>query len=101
MATEQRLIYVDALKKAIMAEPWKEQINAVRLTVDYINIIIDEQPTIDARPVVHGRWKYEKFDIYRCTNCNGCSHVKEVMGEPDWEYCPNCGAQMDGGADNG
>lgn len=28
-------------------------------------------------------------------------YVKEVMGLPDWDYCPNCGAKMDGGADNG
>lgn len=44
----------------------------------------------------HGRWLYEKFDIYRCSNCNACSHVKEVIGKPDWNYCPICGAMMDG-----
>ena len=26
--------------------------------------------------------------------------VKEVMGIPDWKYCPNCGAKMDRGVDN-
>ena len=52
-----RLIDAKALKKVIMAEPWKDQINAVRLTEDYINIIIDEQPPVDA------------VEVVRCKDC--------------------------------
>lgn len=66
-----RLIDADALKKAIMAEPWKEQINAVRLTVDYINIIIDEQPTVDAVPVVR---------------CEDCKHAY-LTYDGEVKYC--------------
>ena len=40
-----RLIDADALKNAIRAESWKEDIT-VKLAVEYINILIDEQPTI-------------------------------------------------------
>ena len=61
-----RLIDADALKKAIMAEPWKEQINAVRLTVDYINIIIDEQPSVDAVPLEQYNDLREDFVDYVC-----------------------------------
>ena len=67
-----RLIDADALKKAIMAEPWKEQINAVRLTVDYINIIIDEQPTVDAVPVVR---------------CKNCLYYQETIGKDSGKPC--------------
>ena len=61
----------------------------------YIEII----PSDDVAPVRHGRWEWDTEDIYRCSNCAEKSHVKEVMGVPEWDYCPNCGAKMDGGAD--
>lgn len=58
---------------------------------------IKEAPTIDAVPVRHGRWEGSSGDT--------CS----VCGEEcfDWlntraflyQYCPNCGAKMDGGDD--
>lgn len=93
-----RLIDADALKKAIMAEPWKNEPNAVRLTVDYINIIIDEQPTVDAAPVVHGRWeqvqRWATKAKYRCTVCGReiMSAVKVNIAK--YPYC-HCGAKMD------
>ena len=48
----------------------------------------------DVAHVVHGRWEWDTEDIYRCTVCYEKVHVKEVMGRPDWKYCPNCGARM-------
>ena len=62
---------------------------------------LDEAPTVDARPVVHGRW-IEKVDMvesylegctevfYECSVCE-CANIGESP------YCPNCGSQMDGG----
>lgn len=58
---------------------------------------VQRLPAADVAPVVHGRWEWDTEDIYRCTVCNEKAHVKEVMGQPDWHYCPNCGAKMDGG----
>ena len=57
-------------------------------------------PAADVAPVVHGQWECDTEDIYRCSNCAEKSHVKEVMGHPEWDYCPNCGAKMDGGDGN-
>ena len=57
-------------------------------------------PAADVAPVRHGRWEWDTEDIYRCSNCAEKSHVKEVMGHPEWDYCPNCGAKMDGGNGN-
>lgn len=90
-----RLIDADALKKAIMAEPWKNEPNAVRLTVDYINIIIDEQPTVDAVPVVHGDWVDGR--PYVNSRWKVCSVCHQTAPEPHggYNYCPNCGAKMD------
>ena len=51
---------------------------------------------IEVAEVRHGRWEWDTEDIYVCSNCTEKSHVKEVMGHPEWDYCPNCGAKMDG-----
>ena len=58
-------------------------------------------PAADVAPVVHGRWKWDTADIYRCTACGKRAHVKEVMNMPVWDYCPNCGARIDGGEADG
>ena len=62
-------------------------------------------PTIEAAPVVHGRWIEDDARGRHC--CSVCefevhddaSHV--MFG--DWriapKYCPNCGARMDGDGD--
>ena len=57
-------------------------------------------PSADVAPVRHGRWEWDTEDIYRCSNCAEKSHVKEVMGHPEWDYCPNCGAKMNRGDGN-
>ena len=52
---------------------------------------IDEIPTVDAEPVVHGKWIRNVIDgIYVCSEC-------ECTMECCTNYCPNCGARMDGG----
>ena len=62
MANEIRLIDANALKRAIRAESWVKNL-MVRLTLDYIDIIIDEAPTVDAVEVVRCkdcRWARQK-----------------------------------------
>lgn len=61
---------------------------------------LDEQPTIDAEPVRHGRWKLEPYltvwygpgepPEWECTQCRERAYNT-------YDYCPNCGAKMDGG----
>lgn len=65
--------------------------------------VIDEKVDApdDIAVVVHGRWEWDTEDIYMCSNCCRKSHVKEVMGQPDWDFCPVCGARMDGGEEDG
>ena len=56
--------------------------------------LIDNAPIVDAVPVVHGH-KVDDGGVYaRCSQCDG---VLPLCAN----YCPNCGAKMDGGADNG
>ena len=67
-------------------------------------------PTIEADPVRHGRWievtkhRDENGTIltdYECSEC--CAMVKDSYPEEieSERFCYNCGARMDGGADNG
>ena len=50
---------------------------------------IDEAPTIEAAPVVHGRWKQRGKNLGECSECGEVVLVR-------YRYCPNCGARMDG-----
>lgn len=68
-------------------------------------------PAADVAPVVHGRWECAYDDSTGETDitCSHCKNTRTVNGcfvstdgkscyfEDD--YCPNCGAKMDGGAD--
>jgi hypothetical protein len=55
---------------------------------------LDKQPTVDAVPVVHGRWKhYHKQNMAVCTNCSFERDLDTNFGNA--VSCPNCGAKMD------
>ena len=60
-----------------------------------IKLLLDNTPTADSVEAMHGHWSRIVSDFYMCSNCAEAAHVKEVMGKPDWNYCPNCGAKMD------
>ena len=59
--------------------------------------ILNQFPVADVAPVRHGRWIMHDDEFGLTCECSAC-HI-ETMG--DGNYCPNCGAKMDGGADNG
>ena len=76
--------------------------NAYHLT-NYATLILREAPTIDVAPVRHGRWISVPHKLARiCSVCNRDEPYKFADIDADvYDYCPNCGAKMDGGADNG
>lgn len=50
-------------------------------------------------PVRHGRWiEQEKYTFGVMYDCSVCGNRILDNGH-SWNYCPNCGAIMDGGAD--
>lgn len=60
----------------------------------FVQKCIDDAPTIEAEPVKHGRW----VDIpdrpqWDQKQCSLCGDIRCCQGN----YCPNCGAKMDGG----
>ena len=67
---------------------------------------VAKMPTIEAEPVKHGKWiktfrgmcesvntgEMLKRFIYKCSDCD---YVTGNQGE-HFNFCPNCGARMDG-----
>lgn len=62
---------------------------------------INSIPAADVAPVVHGRivGSLEDGRYRRRFSC--CGEDATMITQWAWpKYCPNCGAKMDGGADN-
>lgn len=85
-------------KEYIERKEVNSEINKLPLTEDATMEIlwaIDDIPTDDVAPVVHGYWAKEKTDVivsWKCSACCNCYY----LDEPNAKYCPNCGAKMDG-----
>ena len=85
MANEKRLIDANALKAEFpVIGNFKDDLWHSAT----VRVAIDNAPTVDAVEVVHGSW-LKRGQIYKCSLCACC-----VGGH--WDYCPNCGAKMDG-----
>lgn len=65
--------------------------------------VLDEMPAADVAPVRHGEWANEETAV-TCTAC-GRSYDTDFEIKRNvilnFDYCPNCGAKMDGGDLNG
>lgn len=63
--------------------------------------IINEQPTADVQEVKHGDWLKPGNDPidnkqWICSECKGLTETAYYCGHCYYNYCPNCGARMDG-----
>ena len=73
-----------------------------RWTPQRVKTLLLRQPAADVAPVVHEKWLLDRWPSWPHRECSRCKimipRTKEV---PDqyWQYCPNCGARMDGGAE--
>ena len=100
MANEKRLIEANALVEWLKRAGWflkgtenhKPTTKAIGKIIDHV----EAMPDVDA--VKHGRWIEGEMviddgvggHIYHCSECEDWYHA--------WtpNYCPNCGAKMDG-----
>ena len=86
----RRLIDLDKIKPIDFPSTEMDGLDVVR----YLNTL----PTVDAVEVVHGRWephpRHPEFD--RCSACCNCIIGDDWADDEKWNYCPNCGAKMDG-----
>ena len=69
---------------------------------EYLGNRLSVAPTIEAKPVVHGRWISKNPHGYEWIFvCSNCSYIDGYPFNDRSNYCPNCGAKMDGGIENG
>ena len=63
---------------------------------EVINVLV-----MDAQEVRHGHWINHYDDIWPVESTMECSlcHEEQGIDMLDTNYCPNCGAKMDGGED--
>lgn len=67
-------------------------------TPSRVKALIARQKSEDVSPVQHGRWE-KQSGLYSCSECGmTCPYdVKaDVIEYWSCNYCPNCGAKMDG-----
>ncbi len=103
MEIKKRLIDANALRvyRGINVGANLGGLRAIVLEKDIRNA-----PTVDAVEVVHGRWeKIDDFDGEFHWRCSACGvewfFYEEGPQENGCNYCPRCGAKMDGGSDEG
>lgn len=84
-----RLINADELKNELRSLGWFEDDN--ESFTSCLEDVIDDAPTIDAQPVVHGKWENVnpvEVPLYRCSVCGNTPTVIKT------NFCPDCGARM-------
>lgn len=96
-----RLIDADAL----LAKSFKYRIGGFTTKDVVAANNIKTAPTIDAEPVRHGHWIMKKTAADApytvCSHCNTSVRYNDeygmvVMNLKGANYCPNCGAKIDG-----
>ena len=60
--------------------------------------LIDIIPAADVKEVIHAHWIPKQYPFGNC-ECSNCHEEYGICGGlmGDYNYCPNCGAKMDGG----
>ena len=76
--------------------------NGCRCRACWVDDMLDDidcfQPAADVAPVRHGRWIIDSAGgKIACSDCR-CIYLGYNGGLPP-NYCPNCGAKLDGGTD--
>ena len=77
----------------------KEHWEGVLGTFAEVKLTLDNMPTIEAVPVVHGKWEYPEpsgvmtWDKRAYAQCSACKQ-KAYLGRHD-NYCRFCGAKME------
>ena len=69
-------------------------VSGIEMVLEYAKNI----PAADVAPVRHGRWE-KQSGLYSCSECEmTCPYEVQADVIEYWasNYCPNCGAKMDG-----
>ena len=95
MASEKRLIDANALAKDLELLAKHEDSFRQSVILGVVHTV-KAQSTVDAVEMVHGRWEQRKIiDWFGTKICFRCTECK-THWDANTNYCPNCGAKMDG-----
>ena len=86
-SSEKRLIDANALIKEANAEGAYGYVDAKQIA---------DAPTIDAVEVRHGYWIPAMHIGDCCYRCSECQFLRDAYLLDIGNYCPNCGARMEG-----
>ena len=77
-------------------------VNGTLISLHDARETISNFPTADVAPVRHGKWVHsryencsEQFEMVKCSCCGREAYAMAFYVR-DGNYCPNCGARMDG-----
>lgn len=87
MANEKRLIDANALIEEANAEGAYGYVDAFQIA---------NAPTVDAVEVRHGYWIPAMHIGDCCYRCSECQFLRDAYLLDIGNYCPNCGARMEG-----
>ena len=90
-----RLIDADELLRKLQEQQKYSSTTDIRGRSKSILEVI-HAPTISVQPVKHGEWNSESSYYVACSCCNYHLTRDEWFSGCDWNYCPQCGAKMDG-----
>lgn len=103
---EKKYIKKSYLRKMAMCEP--QYTMETKKDVETLMRLIEDAPLVDVAPVRHGRWVPFSYDgytngypVYDEWECSECHFACEGEGEPPLNYCPYCGAKMEGKNEDG
>ena len=93
-------MYKPLADSTLLRMPKKEIIELLRTAEHNAKVsqeFVDQQAENlkDWKPLVHGRWVFGGDGCVICSKCN-----EEESNDNHRNFCPNCGAKMDGGADH-
>ena len=92
---EKEYIEREAIEKAFAEEISTNYLDDYAKGFQAALLAIMSIPAADVAPVPHGHWVKEKSDVlihWHCSVCENCYYLEE----PNADYCPRCGAKMDG-----
>lgn len=90
----EREVALEATTYNPLVEP--DPTDIIYLTLVTAQKNIRKIPAADVAPMVHGEWCWEgKFKA--CSRCGSYVEWNETLGANFWNFCPYCGAKMDGG----
>ncbi len=98
--------YIDADWITQKLEGWQDKLaetygwnDEYILCLGEVLMKIDDTPTADVRENIHAHWEEvpHSRQTKRCSNCHNYLNMSGVnAGRGDADFCPNCGARMNG-----